>query len=208
VQATGDEQDLICRAQRSDLGAFNLLVVRYQQLAYNVAYRLLGDGEAAADVTQEAFTSAYQAVRSFRGGSFKAWLLRIVTNGCYDHLRARQRHPTSSLESMTEDEERPVEFSDPGETPEDVVLRRELLASVQEGLLTLPVDQRLAVILYDVQGLSYDEIAQATRASLGTVKSRLSRGRAHLRAFLTGRSGELLPSRYRPRSRLESGGAG
>jgi len=202
VQAAADEPGLVRRAQRGDVGAFNQLVLCYQQLAYNVAYRLLGDSDAAADVTQDAFTSAYQAIRGFRGGSFRAWLLRIVSNGCYDYLRSRQRHPTASLDALSDEEESPTAFRDPGETPEDAALRHELLAHIQQGLLTLPVDQRVAVVLYDVQGLSYEEIAEVTRASLGTVKSRLSRGRAHLRAFLV-RSGELPPARFRPKSGLE-----
>lgn len=199
AQASADEPALIRRAQEGDVGAFNQLVLRYQQLAYNVAYRLLGDAEGAADVTQDAFVSAYQAIRGFRGGAFRSWLLRIVSNGCYDYLRARQRRPTTSLNALADDAENPVEFPDPGEMPEDAALRHELAAHIQEGLLSLPLEQRVAVVLYDVQGFSYEEVAEVTRASLGTVKSRLSRGRAHLRAFLMSRA-ELLPARYRPNS--------
>lgn len=199
MQAAIDEPALVRRAQRGDVDAFNQLVLCHQQLAYNVAYRVLGDPDAAADVTQDAFTSAYRAIRGFRGSSFKPWLLRIVTNCCYDVLRARQRRPSVSLEALLEDDDNPLSLPDPGETPEGAALRRELLRCIREGLLTLPVEQRLAVTLYDVQGLSYDEIAEVTHSSLGTVKSRLSRGRSHLRAYLQ-KHGELLPAQHRHES--------
>ena len=187
LDTTIGEEALVERARRGELRAFDELVLRYQQLAYNVAYRLLGEAEAAADATQEAFTSAYRNVRGFRGGLFKAWLLRIVTNQCYDVLRSRQRRPSTSLDAMLDDEESPVEFPDKGETPEESVLRHEVAAEIQRGLLTLPVEQRTVVVLFDVQGLSYEEIAEVTRAAMGTVKSRLSRGRAALRDYLTKR---------------------
>ena len=197
MEGASDESDLVRRAQRADLSAFNQLVVRYQDLAYNVAYRLLGDAEPAADATQDAFISAYAAISRFRGGSFRSWLLRIVTNACYDLLRTRRRRPTTSLDAMLEaDSATPAHFPDPGETPEGAALRHEVSRQIQAALLSLPADQRVAVVLSDVQGLSYDEIAQATSASLGTVKSRLSRGRAHLRALLS-KHGELLPPRLR-----------
>ncbi|HFD39213.1 MAG TPA: sigma-70 family RNA polymerase sigma factor, partial [Anaerolineae bacterium] len=93
-----DEQSLIASAQKGDVRAFNQLVLLYQSLAYNVAYRILDDAEAAADATQDAFFSAYRAMSRFRGGSFRAWLLRIVTNACYDQLRRKKRRPTQSLD--------------------------------------------------------------------------------------------------------------
>lgn len=190
MRAAVDEVGLIQLAQRGDVDAFNRLVLSHQHLAYNVAYRMLGHAEAAADVTQEAFLSAYQSIRQLRGSSFKPWLLRIVANGCYDLLRARQRRPTTSLDALEDDEDNPLEIPDSAESPEDTTLRHELRRQLEQELLALPPDQRLAVVLYDVNGLTYEEIAEATRASLGTVKSRLSRGRAKLRASLAAR-GEL-----------------
>ena len=190
MQAAADEEALVRRAQAGDLGAFNALVVRYQELAYNLALRMLGSREPAADVTQDAFLSAYQGIGSFRGGSFRAWILRIVSNGCYDHLRSQHRRPTASLDALTDDPDAPVAFPDPGELPEQAAVRHELAREIQAGLLTLPAEQRVVVVLSDVHGLSYEEIAEATRTSLGTVKSRLSRARASLRLYLRAR-GEL-----------------
>jgi RNA polymerase sigma-70 factor, ECF subfamily len=191
-----DEATLIRRSQDGNLAAFNTLVDTYQHLAFNVAYRLLADRETAADVTQDAFISAYEHIRSFRGGSFKAWLLRIVTNACHDHHRRRQRRPSTSLDQLMET---PVADAliDGAESPDDGVVRIELQDYIQRGLLTLPLEQRVAVVLSDIQGFSYDEIADATNSTLGTVKSRLARGRGRLRDFLLAQQ-ELLPTQFRP----------
>jgi RNA polymerase sigma-70 factor (ECF subfamily) len=192
---TVDESALITAAQQGDREAFNQLVVHYQSLAYNVAYRVLGDGDAAADAAQDAFISAYRALPRFRGGSFKAWVMRIVTNACYDQLRVKQRRPTTSLDADP-DLERHEWNVDPGERPEAYVARQELGQIIQRGLATLPQEQRTCVILSDIQGMSYDEIAETMQTSLGTVKSRLNRGRRKLRDYLT-QNAELLPTRYR-----------
>jgi len=191
-----DEQALVAAARRGDTQAFNKLILTYQTLVYNVAYRMLHDQDAAADATQEAFISAFHAMHNFRGGSFKAWLLRIVTNACYDQLRVVQRRPTSSLEDMLVDPDHSMMLTDYAELPEDYAVRQDLGRAIQQGLDGLPPDQRATVILSDIQGLSYEEIAQATGVSLGTVKSRLSRGRARLRDYLQHEQ-ELLPKRYR-----------
>jgi len=195
-----DEKALIAAARRGDVSSFNQLVLNYQSMAYNVAYRILGDRDAAADATQDAFLSAFKAIGKFRGGSFKSWLLRIVTNTCYDQLRHKQRQPTASLDALLVLEPAPIRsLTDPGESPEEYALRQELSKVIQAGIATLPPEQRVALVLSDIQGLSYQEIAEITGASLGTVKSRLSRARSKLRDFLL-KQGELLPSRYRLKS--------
>lgn len=194
-----DERALVAAARRGDAQAFNRLILTYQTLAYNVAYRMLHDQDAAADAAQEAFISAFRAMRRFRGGSFKAWLLRIVSNACYDQLRVAQRRPTSSIDDMLVDPDHSTVLTDHAESPEDHAVRQDLARAIQTGLDRLPPDQRATVILADIQGLSYEEIAQATGVSLGTVKSRLSRGRARLRDYLQ-REQELLPRRYRLRN--------
>ncbi len=191
-----DEALLIAASREGRVEAFNALVERYQGLVYNVAYRMLGNADAAADVTQEAFLSAYEGLGRFRGGSFRAWLLRIATNVCYDQLRARSHRHQDSLEGMLETGDDLGLAADPRLSPESFALSAELLAAIGEGLKTLPADQRAAVVLSDVQGLSYEEIAEVMDCSLGTVKSRLSRGRARLRDFLL-RQRELLPPRFR-----------
>ena len=184
------ERASIEAARRGDVAAFNRLVEEYQRLAYNVAYRTLGQPDEAADATQEAFLSAFRAIREFRGDSFKAWLLRIVVNACYDQLRRRQRHPTASLEALAEEAETEVVPPDPRPGPEVSALSSETAAVIQAALERLPDDQRLVVVLCDVQGLKYEEAAAALEVAVGTVKSRLSRARACLRDELAAR-GEL-----------------
>ncbi len=192
-----DEPALIAAAKNGERQAFNDLVVHYQTIIYNVAYRILGDRDAAADATQEAFISAYKGLPRFRGGSFKGWLMRIVTNACYDQLRAKKRRPTAPLEAVI--------FADPQESrlqgereksPEEAVDQQELGRLIQQGLQTLPAKQRAVVILADIQEMRYGEVAEALGLSLGTVKSRLNRGRRKLRDFLQANA-ELLPARYR-----------
>ncbi len=198
---TFDEQVSIHAAQKGDVAAFNQLVRAYQAQVFRTAYRVLGDQAGAEDAAQDAFISAYKHIRDFRGGSFKAWLLRIVTNACYDQLRVKQRRPTASLDALLLDPENPAPGVDRAapETPQDFAERQELGAAIQRGLDTLPPDQRATVVLVDIEGLSYDEVAHATGANVGTVKSRLSRARATLRDFLV-QQAELVPAHYRLQS--------
>jgi RNA polymerase sigma factor (sigma-70 family) len=199
-----EEAELIERSQRGDLDAFNSLVLVYQGQVYNLCLRMLGFSQAAEDATQETFVAAYRAVHRFRGGKagrsrFRAWLLRIAANACYDELRRRRSRPQVPLDAPADDERPSAEPAASDEPLEQRAERLELARCLREGLASLPPDQRLSVILRDVQGLAYEEVAEATGASLGTVKSRISRGRAALRDFLQTR-GELLPSRFRPSS--------
>ncbi|MFQ5813878.1 MAG: RNA polymerase sigma factor [Anaerolineae bacterium] len=192
-----DEKALIDAARQGDAGSFNQLVLSYQSMVYNLAYRILGDRHAASDATQEAFISAFKAIGKFRGGSFKAWLLSIVTNACYDQLRRKQRRPTASLDALLVLDPAPVQsLTDFEESPEEYTMRQELSKVIQIGIGNLPPEQRATLVLSDVQGFSYQEIAEVTGVSLGTVKSRLSRARGKMRDFLLEQR-ELLPSRYR-----------
>jgi RNA polymerase sigma-70 factor (ECF subfamily) len=203
VGETEEESDnrTVLAAQSGDLAAFNLLVTKYEQRVYNLAFRMLNDAESAADATQDAFFQAYRALAQFRGGSFKAWLLRIASNICYDRLRVRSRRPTNSLEALVEEAENSGSnaeslLEDGAADPENLALNHELARELKAAIQTLPPDQRLIVILSDVQGLSYDEIVQIANCSLGTVKSRLSRGRAKLREYLQ-QNPELLQRQQR-----------
>lgn len=176
-------------AREGDLSAFNWLVLRYQTRVYNLCLRMLTDPDAAADATQEAFLSAYKAIGRFKGEQFRTWLFRIATNACLDMLRSRKRKPTQSLYSYSHDpddeaEPLPIADLDPTIDPESSALRAEVAEAIQRGLDSLPDDQRIALVLVDVQGLSYDEAAAITGANLGTIKSRINRGRARLRDYL------------------------
>ena len=195
-----EERRLVEVAQRGDVESFNELVRLFEGRVYNLCYRMLGDADSAADAAQDAFLSAFRNLRSFRGGSFRSWMLRIATNTCYDALRVRKRRPSVSLDIEAADElaSSPLQIADTAESPDDFAQRRELAAAIQQGLTALPDEQRIVLILSDIQGLPYEEIAQITNSNLGTVKSRLSRGRARLREVL--KAGELLPSRYRHES--------
>ncbi len=192
-----DESRIITDAQKGSLSAFNQLVMAYQGTAYNVAYRTIGNQEAAADACQDAFLKAYKAINQYQGGSFKSWLLRIVTNTCYDHIRYKSRRPATSLEDLTENpDDHSNKLVSETESPEEYALRGELGDLLQVGINQLPEDQRIVLVLSDVQGLSYQEVAEIIDQPLGTVKSRLSRGRRRLRDFLL-KQKELLPSQYR-----------
>ena len=192
------EQDkLIAAAQRGQVNAFNDLVLAYQNQVYNLAYRILGDPAAAADAAQETFIAAYQSLGNFRGGSFKSYLMRIVANRCYDELRRHKRCPTTSFDDPgAVDEDANPALADEEAGPEEQAERRQVARLIQSGIEKLPPDQRVTLVLSDVQGVSYREIAETMDVSLGTVKSRLARARARLRDYLR-QQGELLPARYR-----------
>ena len=194
-----DELSLIQTAQRGDLDSFNTLVLNYQDTLFNTALRILGDGDMAADATQEAFISAFRSINSYRGGSFKAWLMRTVTNACYDELRRRKRRPTTPLEPETDDGDEidsPRWLADTSMTPAQKSEADELEHAIQHCLEALPTEFRSVVVLADIQGMDYSEVATASRVPLGTIKSRLARARLRLRECLRGFE-ELLPSVYR-----------
>ena len=194
-----DELALIRDAQRGDLNAFNTLVLNYQDMLFNTALRILSDEEKAADAAQDAFISAFRSISTFRGGSFKAWLLRTVTNVCYDELRRKKRRPTIPLEVETEDGdemETPRWLADPNLSPEQEAEANELEHAIQHCLDALPTEFRTVVVLADIQGLDYTEVAASVRVPLGTIKSRLARARLRLRECLQGFA-ELLPAAFR-----------
>ena len=196
VEPHDNEAWLIREAQKGDVSAFNTLVLHYQSTVYNVAYRIMGDPGVAADATQDAFISAYQSLNRFRGGSFRAWLTRIVTNACYDELRHRKRRPQSSLDELTEENESFDGLTSGMVGPEEHQQQVELVAAIERCLGELPAEQRIVAVMCDVEGYDYNEIADIVAVSLGTVKSRLSRARARLRDCLQGYR-ELLPLDYR-----------
>lgn len=199
-----DEEQLIMRSQRGDVQAFNQLVIRYQQAVYSVILRMLGNPDVAADVTQDTFLAAFRGVSTYRGGSsFRAWLFRVGTNQVYDYWRRVQRHPAESLDALTDDDDPSspdllsmLATTDRADNPEERLLTQELQAVIQQGLQQLPLEQRVAIVLCDIEGLSYEEIAATTETTLGTVRSRIARGRVRLRGYLSQHK-ELLPNSYR-----------
>jgi RNA polymerase sigma-70 factor (ECF subfamily) len=190
-EAYDETADLVRRAQGGDLAAFNLLVVRHQSAAYSLALRFLRSREAAEDVTQEAFFRAYRALDGFRGERFRAWLLRIVANAARDELRRRKRRPQRSLDEARDDPDTPdLDPLERGPGPEQVAENADLRRVLEAALARLPEEWRMVVLLSDVHGLSYEEVATSVGVPVGTVKSRLSRARGRLREILR-ESGEL-----------------
>ena len=188
---------LIQRARQGDLETFNQLVLRYQNLIYSRRLLIMADEEAAADVTQETFKKAFRSLKSYRGGSFKAWLMRIATNLCFDALRYDKRRPQDYIEDLRQNEVLDA-YNVPAqeESPEEFVPRAELQHAIPLCITRLNPAQRIVLVLCDVQGYSYLETAEIASLQLGTVKSRLSRARLAMRDCLRGFA-ELLPDQFR-----------
>ncbi len=181
---------------------FNCIILGFQTPAYNLACRILSDRHLAEDAVQESLVSAYHSFAQFRGDNLRAWLLRIVANRCRDFLRSRRSRPSQPLDPVASDpEDGSATLSAPElpsalEAPEEYVERRELGRTIEAGLARLPEERRLSLLLVDVQGYSYEESASILGCSVGTIKSRISRGRRELRDYLRV-TGELLPARFR-----------
>jgi RNA polymerase sigma-70 factor, ECF subfamily len=183
------EISLIEKAVRGDLDAFNQLVLMYQSLAYHHAYALIGDPATAEDVTQDSFIRAFQNIRSFRGGSFRAWLLRIVTNTFYDFIRRTKRHPTEPLlpeDEYGEEMESPAWLADPGPSTEATVEDKEFSDGIYQILDELSDVYRSAITLVDLYELDYSETAKILKVPMGTVKSRVARARLQIKERLQG----------------------
>jgi RNA polymerase sigma-70 factor (ECF subfamily) len=197
--AAAPEKTLIRAAQRGDLEAFNLLILRYQNLLFGIALRLLNDEDAAADAVQEALISAFRRFDTFRGDSLRSWLARVVVNACYDEIRKKRRQHSVPLEQFNAEGDE-IETSywlvDPQADPEVQYETSELESAIQKSLSKLPAIYRLVLVLVDVEGLSYEEAASAAGVPVGTVKSRLARARLQMQKSLQ-TAGELLPASYR-----------
>jgi RNA polymerase sigma-70 factor (ECF subfamily) len=176
---------LVARALEGDLGAFNQLVEAYQDLCHSLVVRLVPDPDQAADAVQEAFFSAYRNLRSYRGPSFRGWLTRIAVNAAMDLQRARKRRPASPYPELEDDSWQPP--AGPEADPEAIATATERGRALSAALGAIAADQRTAIVLYDVEGYDYAEIATMTGVSLGTVKSRIHRGRLALRGILADR---------------------
>lgn len=176
------DRALVERALAGDLGAFNELVLHYQDYLFALCVRVVNDREAAADAVQEALFSAYRNLSRFRGDSFRSWLTRIALNAATDVLRLRKRRPADPYPEWEDDDWQPPAAD--SEAPEKQALRRNAARVLGQALSRISEDQRKAIVLYDVEGFDYQEIADITGVSLGTVKSRIHRGRHALRELL------------------------
>lgn len=184
------DEELVTRSKNGDLQAFEELVCRYERKVYTVAYRMMGNYDDANDLAQEAFLRAFQSISKFRGdASFLTWLYRIVTNLCRDELRKRYRISVESLDQevcLGEIEiKKQIPSLSPG--PDEIYENNELQQELQELLTTLSPEFRLTVVLRDIQGFTYQEIAEQMECSLGTVKSRINRARNFLKGKLLAR---------------------
>jgi len=182
-----NEVELVKEAKAGDRDAFNRLILAYQDAIFNLAMRILGSEDAADDITQITFLTAYAQLPRFRNGSFRAWVYRIATNACYDEFRLHKRHPVLSIDGKDQFDERMVplyEFPSSSVSPEVQAERDEQAQLIQAALEQLDADQRMVVVLVDLQEFDYQQAAQALNIPIGTVKSRLSRGREHLHAIL------------------------
>jgi RNA polymerase sigma-70 factor (ECF subfamily) len=186
------DEVLVQKSKQGDLDAFNELVLRYESKVYSVAYRFMGNHADASDLAQETFIRLYQALSGFRGdSSFSTWLYRVTANACRDELRKRQRRCNVSMEEMIASSPANMPVADSDYSPEETVQRREVQRQVQDCLNELTDDHRLILVMREIQGLSYEEIAGVLQCSLGTVKSRISRARNALKEKMK-RKGELL----------------
>jgi RNA polymerase sigma-70 factor (ECF subfamily) len=184
-----DESKLIQLAKTGSVAAFEQLVEAYDQKLYNMAYRMLGNREDARDMTQEAFLRAYRSLDGFREeSSFSTWIFRIAKNACLDRIRKRSQVQAVSIDEPIQTEEGQVQRELPSDLgdPEEYAEQQELSAVVHSALQELTDEYRTAVVLRDLQGLSYNEIAEVMEVSLGTVKSRIYRGRQALKEVLSG----------------------
>jgi RNA polymerase sigma-70 factor (ECF subfamily) len=179
---TSDEKDLVRRASQGDEAAFEQLLRAHESRMYAVSLRMCGNREDALDCLQEAMLRIYRAIPNFKGqSSFATWSYRITMNTCLDELRRRKLRTSTSLDVLLETGWAP---KDEGATPEQHSIASEQRRMLERAIADLPEDMRAAIVLRDVQGFSYDEIAKMLEANVGTIKSRISRGREKLREVL------------------------
>ncbi|TCQ08180.1 RNA polymerase RpoE-like sigma-24 subunit [Serpentinicella alkaliphila] len=180
-----DENLLIQKSQAGDIKSFEMLIETYQKKAFNIAYRMLGNLEDANDVTQEAFVKVYKSLGKFKGDSkFSTWLYSIVTNASIDYMRKNRKTDVVYLDKKEEDKMK-IEVPDNINTPEHLFEKKEIKRVIHDSINKLSKEHRTVIILRDIQGFSYDEIANILNCSEGTVKSRISRARGQLKNILS-----------------------
>lgn len=194
-----EDKELIYKAKKGDRDAFNQLILKYQDLAFNISLRMMGNTMKAEDVCQDAFIKAYQKILLFGEGSFKSWLMKIVTNTAIDQIRKNKRRNEISLisqDNQGEDIEDSIWMIDHDESPEEKIIKKQLNKAIQYCLNKLPFEFRAVVIMIDIQAFDYKETAKILKSPLGTIKSRLLRARKKMQVCLTTFE-ELLPDQFR-----------
>jgi RNA polymerase sigma-70 factor, ECF subfamily len=194
-----DDRDLVGRARRGDQEAFTQLIVQYQVPLYNMALRMVGRPDDAADIAQEAFLRAWEKIRTLRDAPFKSWLFQIAANLCYDHFRRSRRYGVMPEEDQAA---RVVNLGLATPDPQERAESHERSRLVRDAIAALEHDLRMALVLRDVNGLAYDEIAAVLRVPLGTVKSRIARARAGVQERLQ-RHPDLFPTSRREDAHAE-----
>ena len=181
------DEELAAKVSGGDREAFNVLVERYQSKIINMAYTMLSSREDSYDAAQEVFIRVYRNIEKFKGGSsFSTWIYRITSNTCTDMLRKRVRRISAvSITESDDDDRAPLELKDTSPTPEETVEKNEVQKAVRAALAELPYEHRQIIALYDIEGLSYQEISEIIKCPVGTVKSRLSRARNFLKKILS-----------------------
>jgi RNA polymerase sigma-70 factor (ECF subfamily) len=190
-KSSNDDRDLVDRARRGDREAFTQLIVQYQVSLYNMALRMVGRPDDAADIAQEAFLRAWEKIRTLRDAPFKSWLFQIAANLCYDHFRRGRRYGVMPDEDQTSNL---VGLGIATPDPQERAEANERTRLVRDSISALDHDMRIAIILRDVNGMAYDEIAAILRVPLGTVKSRIARARAQVQDRLQ-QHPDFFPSR-------------
>lgn len=186
AQSENSDDRLVSLSRDGNIEAFNSLVERHQAAVYTLCLRLLGHSQSAEDAAQETFLAAYRGLSGFAGGSARSWLLRIAANESKDELRRRKRRVVAdSLNEIFDAEDTPVEIAGKDPPPELLAERAEMTRVLEAALLRLPFDQRQAILMCDYYGFHYEEVAAMTSSSMGTVKSRIHRGRERLRSLLS-----------------------
>nr|WP_068555001.1 sigma-70 family RNA polymerase sigma factor [Thermotalea metallivorans]KXG77098.1 ECF RNA polymerase sigma-E factor [Thermotalea metallivorans] len=181
------ENNLIEKSKQGDVESFETLIREYQTVAFNIAFRMLGNMEDANDVTQEALIKVYKSIKTFHGqSSFSTWLYRIVTNTCLDELRKRKRQKAYSYHHPIETEDGEIErdMEDYGNSTEEIVERKETIKSIQDAINALPEQHKTVIVLRDIRGFNYEQIAEILDCPQGTIKSRISRARISLKEII------------------------
>lgn len=184
IAAEQEQQALVIQAKNGDLQAFETLIVAHEKIVFNVALRMLRHQEDARDISQEVFIKAYRSIANFDlRASFSTWIYRITINTCIDEMRKRKGKHTLSLSQEQEDEDGSWkhEIADTDDTPEEALMRSEEQSEILLALNRISEEYKTVFILRDIQGLSYEEIAEITGVALGTVKSRISRARSSIK---------------------------